>query len=250
MDDQLRVEMVDAVGVDLPVAGVGARSYAFLIDWHIRVLIVIVWFAGAAAILSLGGGGAFFSVITDLLSPETSLLLAALVFYAPIIIYLLYHPVLEVVMKGRTPGKRMAGIRIVSNEGQVPSVGAIIIRNIFRIIDSMPFGYLVGLTSCLISGRQVRIGDVAGGTLLVYDRLSSIRDTSLPTLCSHDRFTPQKLELLQDLVARWNELDEQVRYRLGEDFLKTVGETADFEGSEATRDRALRERLRALISGS
>ena len=51
-------------------------------------------------------------------------------------IYFLYHLVLEPLMAGRTPGKRMTGLRVLTPEGLVPTIGALITRNVFRIIDS------------------------------------------------------------------------------------------------------------------
>src|SRR5690606_18924459 len=84
-------------------------------------------------------------------------------------IYLLYHPVLEVAMRGRTPGKRIAGVRVVRRDGGVPGVGALLVRNVFRLVDSLPFLYCVGLTAAVLTEHSVRIGDMAAGTLLVYD---------------------------------------------------------------------------------
>ena len=39
-------------------------------------------------------------------------------------------------MRGRTPGKRMAGVRLVTREGDIPGAGALVLRNLFRLIDS------------------------------------------------------------------------------------------------------------------
>ena len=61
-------------------------------------------------------------------------------------IYFLYHPVLELAMRGRTPGKRSAGIHVVTRDGSAPSAGALLVRNVFRLIDSLPVAYGVGLT--------------------------------------------------------------------------------------------------------
>ena len=64
-------------------------------------------------------------------------------------LYFLYHPILEVLMKGRTPGKRIAGVRLVKRDGGVPGVGALLIRNVFRLIDSLPFAYCIGLATTI-----------------------------------------------------------------------------------------------------
>ena len=61
-----------------------------------------------------------------------------LIFLPTSLIYLLYHPLVELAMRGRTPGKRMAGVRIVNRQGGTPSSLAILIRNGFRLIDCLP----------------------------------------------------------------------------------------------------------------
>lgn len=64
---------------------------------------------------------------------------------------------------GRSVGKRLAGLRVVNEEGDAPSVGAIVVRNALRPVDSLPFGYVVGL-SYATSGDGSRMGDAIAGT--------------------------------------------------------------------------------------
>lgn len=140
----------------LPIAGLGGRSYAFLLDWHIRVVAALAWYAATTWILK----GEFIPAETDaifwwaILSPSLA-------------IYLLYHAVFEI-LTGGTPGKRLADVRIVDRNGRRPRVGALIVRNVLRPIDSLVF-YAVGLASVLLTRQAVRLGDLAAGTLLVYE---------------------------------------------------------------------------------
>ena len=76
-------------------------------------------------------------------------------------------------MRGRTPGKRIAGVRLVTREGDIPGAGALLLRNIFRLLDSLPVCYLVGLATVVFTEHHVRVGDLAAGTLLVMDHDSS-----------------------------------------------------------------------------
>ena len=73
-------------------------------------------------------------------------------------------------MAGRTPGKRMAGLRVLTPEGLVPTAGALITRNVFRIIDSMPLFYVVGLLFVFFGRQHLRLGDLAAGTVLAIER--------------------------------------------------------------------------------
>ena len=46
----LTVDSVTGIDVSLPVAGAGARAFAFIIDWHIRLILAVAWFVPAALI--------------------------------------------------------------------------------------------------------------------------------------------------------------------------------------------------------
>lgn len=143
----------------LPIAGLGGRSYAFLIDWHIRVIAGLAWYAASVWALD----GHFIPEETD-----STFWWAAV---APALaIYFLYHAGFEI-LTGTTPGKRLVGVRIVDRNGRTPGIGALMVRNVLRPIDSLVF-YAVGLASVLLTRQAVRIGDLAAGTLLIYANAS------------------------------------------------------------------------------
>jgi uncharacterized membrane protein SpoIIM required for sporulation/uncharacterized RDD family membrane protein YckC len=158
------IAVASATGIDARVvlAGPGARSIAFVLDWMIRSALTLAYLLIAAlAIL----GNLEFEIPQE---RETLWYLAGLV--PAMIIYFLYHMVLEPLMAGRTPGKRMIGLRILTPEGVVPGVGALLIRNVFRLVDSMPVFYMVGLLFVIFGRRHSRIGDLAAGTVLAVER--------------------------------------------------------------------------------
>ena len=51
-DSGLSVDTDTGVDVSLPVAGPGARAYAFLVDWHVRVILAFTWYTIAALIFN------------------------------------------------------------------------------------------------------------------------------------------------------------------------------------------------------
>jgi uncharacterized membrane protein SpoIIM required for sporulation/uncharacterized RDD family membrane protein YckC len=158
----LVIDSATGVEVMLPIAGTGARSFAFLIDWLIRSILAVAWFV-VSALVHNGRWS-----LAQPLVPDAAWFVFVLAPTAAI--FVLYHPVLEISMRGRTPGKRSAGVRIVARTGASPGIAALLTRNAFRIIDSFPLVYGVGLIVTLLSRDQVRIGDFAAGTVLVYDR--------------------------------------------------------------------------------
>jgi uncharacterized RDD family membrane protein YckC len=209
MNNSLEISSATGVDLQLNIAGAGARSYAFVIDWHIRVLLAFAWFA-VAHLLFVGGA-------TMLDSDAADFDLYVFVVIVPAVcLFVLYHPVLEVLMRGRTPGKRMAGVRVVSLDAQVPGFLSHLTRNILRLLDSLPAGYVIGLVCTLFTRHAVRIGDLAAGTVLIYD--SDARGVKLqaPPLdpAAIQQHGLARAELIQDLLDRWDSLEAGKRAEL------------------------------------
>jgi uncharacterized membrane protein SpoIIM required for sporulation/uncharacterized RDD family membrane protein YckC len=168
------LSVASATGIDarLVLAGPGARSLAFVLDWMIRSALAAIYLLLASKIL-LGNFG--FDIGPD--EESVWYLVGATPATA---IYFLYHLVLEPLMAGRTPGKRLAGLRVLTPEGHVPTAGALITRNIFRIVDSMPLFYVVGLLFVFFGRQHLRLGDLAAGTVLAIDRASFLEKLANP----------------------------------------------------------------------
>ncbi len=237
MEEQLKLHTAGAAEFSLAIAGVGSRSYAFIIDWHIRFILALAWVLIVALVVSMMSPEArffegFFSALWK--HPKITWIGAAL-------IYLAYHPLLEVLMSGRTPGKRMAGVRIVSITGQTPTVGALLIRNVFRLIDSLPLFYILGLGVALFNQRNVRIGDIAAGTLLVFENKTAHIKSQLTTHVGQ-----ADLELLNDIVERWPSLGRAARQRLALKYLEKTGEV--LTTAEETDERVLHARLKHILT--
>lgn len=234
--EELNISGLTGVAMTLPVAGPGTRSYAFIIDWHIRLLVALTWLL-LGWLVKLGVGSTFGSSLFTLV-----------VVVPAALIYLFYHPVLELLMHGRTPGKRMAGARIVTLEGGTPGTGALLMRNVFRLIDSLPGVYLVGLVCCMFTEQRVRIGDLAAGTVLVLDDPKANRSLgTLGKLAQSSRLDPDTAALVQDLLERWSELRDGRGETLARKLLGSL-ETGLDPAQLATLDSAaLRSRLEALL---
>ena len=246
IQDQLQLTSADATELTLPIAGVGSRSYAFIVDWHIRILLALAWLVGAAVFFGLFGGAGLW----ENLFQGADVVASYLIVLPPILFYFLYHPVLEMALKGRTPGKRAAGIRIVTLDGQTPDASALLIRNVFRLIDSLPIFYIVGLVTVLLSARQVRIGDMAAGTVLAHEK--KLTGKAFERFATPDD-TPVDLpimEVAQDLLARWNKLAPDKRSEIAVKLITSQGQTLPENVSKRELNQELRRRLQRLAHAS
>jgi len=239
-DGHLRIDSVTGVPLDLAIAGPGGRSFAFIIDFHIRALIAIAWFAGFMLLEQ--------DYIEGDASPPAWVLWVWLL--PPSLIYLFYHPVLEILMAGRTPGKRWAGIRIVTAEGMVPGAGSLLVRNLFRFVDGLPLMYVVGLACTIATRRNQRIGDLAAGTLLVYDegeKPESLEDLS--TAGKATGLSTGEAELVQDLIDRWPTLDPEDRLGLARSLLARFDAVAYGAQGELLNDASALAGLQRMLGG-
>src|SRR3977135_3699725 len=79
------------------------------------------------------------------------------------LLWVTYYAVLEGLF-GATVGKRLAGLRVPDLEGRRIGPQAAIVRNLARLLDVLPFAYLLGGVLTLITRRHQRLGDRLAGT--------------------------------------------------------------------------------------
>jgi uncharacterized RDD family membrane protein YckC len=152
-EDRISIATPEGVDLELALAGVGSRFVAAIVDLTLQTLLVIA----LALVFVIGGvglGGADAAVFT----------LAAFALFAS------YDILFEVFASGRTPGKRFNGLRVVRDDGSPVGFLTSTVRNVLRLIDILPGGYLVGIVAILATSRNQRLGDIAAGTLVVRER--------------------------------------------------------------------------------
>ncbi len=153
LDTVRHVETPEGIELSLPVAGPVVRARAWMLDLLIQGGCVIV----ASLILALFGttGFGLYAIFLFLIS-------------------WLYPVFFEVLREGRTPGKQIAGLRVVHDDGAPVGWSASMIRSIIGFVDMLPVGYAVGLVCTLLNQDSKRLGDIAAGTIVVYGSRAGI----------------------------------------------------------------------------
>jgi len=136
-------------GVFLPLrpAGLPVRVLAFAIDCLLRGALLAL--AGAAW-LYLGKFGLGLASISAF------------------ILLWFYMVLFEIFNQGRSPGKQVLGLQVIHSDGSPVAWAGSLTRNLLRVVDLLPFAYCVGMLSILSSTRFQRLGDIAAGTLVIY----------------------------------------------------------------------------------
>jgi len=138
-------------------------------------------------------------------------------------------------------------VRLVTREGDIPGAGPLLLRNIFRLLDSLPVCYLVGLITVVLTEHHVRIGDIAAGTLLVMDH-DSTASSFVSTAAAKSGLTPQAADLIQELLDRWPALDEHNRGTIARTLLARVEPQIAADDLARLSAPDLRERLIAKLA--
>jgi uncharacterized RDD family membrane protein YckC len=158
--DQLNIETPELVAIEMPLAGIGSRFIAILVDYLIfgfAFLVFILLAVVLAPALSLFGG----------LSAKWAVGIVILIVF---VVHWGYFALFEAFSNGRTPGKRVAKIRVIHQSGRGINFVESLARNLVRFVDNLPGFYAVGIIAIFISPRNQRLGDMVAGTLVVRDR--------------------------------------------------------------------------------
>ena len=148
----LEIETPEHVVLDLEIAGIGSRALAAVLDMLIlggAALAVMVVLAILASYgIGLGRTGAIVLALASFLAWNG------------------YFILFEGLRRGQTPGKRMAGIRVVMDTGHAVTFGAAAVRNLLRVADFLPPPYLIGVLLVAFHPRAKRLGDIVAGTVV------------------------------------------------------------------------------------
>ena len=113
-----------------------------------------------------------------------------------------YAIALEWYWRGQTLGKRMLRLRVMDAGGLRLQFSQILLRNLLRTLDMLPFFYLVGGTSCLLTAKNQRLGDLAAGTVVIRADRSGLPDL--------ERLLPDKFNSLREHAVLASRLRQRI----------------------------------------
>jgi len=245
--DQLSIDTPELVAIEMPLAGIGSRFIALLVDY-------LIWGAGfvvlAALLLLILPAILTFSRVTATWAWAIFLLLFFVLNWG-------YFTLFEALWNGRTPGKRVARIRVIQRSGRAIGLFESMARNLVRYIDQLPGFYAVGVITMFVTRQHQRLGDLAAGTLVVRDReqpapawsetgsrtfTAPLFTTSAPPPELHAaltlpatgvaRLSPADLGVLEGFFARRLDMSIETRQRLAERIAAAIEAKSGLERPE------------------
>ena len=159
LDTTRRVATPEGIELTLRLAGPVPRALAWAIDFALRAAAV---FAVMMVALPLGHAGTGLALIAA--------------FFAEWLLPAWF----EASWQGQTPGKRALGLAVLNDDGTPVRWPAALTRNLLRAVDFLPLMYGVGLAAMLANRDFKRLGDLAAGTVVVYQSEKNLQQRKFP----------------------------------------------------------------------
>lgn len=167
LSDEYAVATPENVAFGYEVAGVGSRFIGAFVDTLlITTLLTLVNVFLAYMVSTYGDVSSLGAQLPQDAEQWVVGILIAAVIFLQFAIFWGYYILFEILMHGQTPGKRLAGVRVLGVDGYPAGALQVVVRNLVRIIDFIGL-YGVGVLVMLMNAQARRLGDLAAGTLVV-----------------------------------------------------------------------------------
>lgn len=157
--NRVKFSTPESVELEFTLAGIGSRAWALIIDYNILALslflFVIVWLAISEQLIDIG---------LEVFGSGFALWMGAIAFLSLFFIYTGYFVFFETLWQGQTPGKRVAKIRVVRDDGRPLGLQQAALRALLRPIDEFLF---VGAFLIMFNQSEKRLGDIVAGTIVI-----------------------------------------------------------------------------------
>lgn len=205
--DNFQIETAQNISITQNVAGVGERILAYLIDFVIMVIYVVL---------------AFF-MMAGLNVPGDQEWLFVSVIFLPLLFYFLLW---ESLWNGRSPGKAALELRVVKLDGSKPAFSNYLVRWLLRIVDISITSGSVAVVTILLTGRGQRLGDLAAGTTVISEKSRVGLDRTVLVNVPED-YRPQypQVTMLSDLDVQ--EIKEIYRESLKNSNYRVIGKLSN-----------------------
>ncbi len=230
------------VDLHLELAGLGNRLLAGIIDQTICIIIFTIMGLAAWGVFTLVSMSAMPGHVKNI---AYGFIIMVLIF-GTFIIHFGYHMFFEGTWQGQTPGKRVAQIRVIEQNGQPVTWPAVIIRNLVRVIDTGLI--LIGILAIMIDNNERRFGDLAAGTVVVRERNSELLTTAKDDLDLENaravdaemldigRITPQEYEILVSFLKRRKTMSKKQRPVVAAKLMEHFKQKLSDDGDRSAED--------------
>lgn len=151
----LRIDTTQNIDIEQPIASIGERIAATLID----LIFITIYLIGV-------------SIIMGAIQIKTFFLIASI----PV---LLYSLISELAMGGQSWGKKAMNIKVVKTDGTPVTFIAYFLRWITRIFEIFGSFGAIGTITIILNKKGQRLGDMAASTTVIRVREKNLKELNL-----------------------------------------------------------------------
>jgi uncharacterized RDD family membrane protein YckC len=208
----------DAVVLDVPIAQLPMRAVGALIDIAVIVIGYLVALMLWAATLTQ-----FDEAVT-----------AAIMVIFTVLVFVGYPLVFETATRGRSVGKMVMGLRVVSDDGGPERFRQALFRALASVVEIWMLLGSPAVICSMLSPKAKRIGDIFAGTMVISERGPKLSPPPVmpPPLAwwaaslQLSGLGAEQAEVARQFLSRASQLDPQLRdqmaYRIAGDVLSRV----------------------------
>ena len=217
MERNVDVTTGESVVFSYELAGLGSRFYAVAIDLAIQIAIAVA----ALALLAWVGSAAkpHAGDVAPAYAKTIGAIAIGMLSIAAFLLFFGYFIVFEWRFNGRTPGKRLLGIRVVRDGGFPLDFTSAVIRNVVRILEIGLGFYAVSAIATLTSPANRRLGDMAAGTIVVrenrFERFEGAEASELASIATVARGRANDDPVIANLTVDERDLVRRYALRRG-----------------------------------
>ncbi len=217
-DETLTIDTPEQMRLEYPLAGVGSRALALLVD----TLYQIAALAALAVVLL-----AFGTALRELTRQGAGWVVAAIIL-GLFAVQFGYFAVFEALWAGQTPGKRRMRLRVIKTNGRPITPAESVARNLLRLVDSLPSLYGVGIVTVMLTPHRQRLGDLVAGTVVVHEESSAAEppkwlDAPVSGGADGGPLTGEELRLVEAFLERADGMLPEARTRLAGEIAARLG---------------------------
>ncbi len=216
-DETLTIDTPEQMRLEYPLAGVGSRALALMVDTLYQIAIVAV-----LLLVALGLG------LTGRMAGGEGAWVMGLLILGLFAIQFGYYALFETLWSGQTPGKRQMKLRVIRTNGRPLTAAGAVARNLMRLVDSLPSMYGVGILVVMLTPQRQRLGDLLAGTVVVHEASVAAApptwlDAAMPAATTAGLLTSEELRLVETFLERREGLVLEARVRLAGQIADRIG---------------------------
>ena len=228
----IEIRTTQNVTIEYELASLWERFLAFLID--ALVIFVIYMILSGLVLNSLMEG------------MEDTMWVLSVIVALPMILFIFYQLLSEVMADGQSWGKKAMGIKVVRLDGQEPGLSDYLLRAVFHFVDT--FLSLTSLAALFISStaQRQRLGDMTANTSVVRIKFSlrfqledilkinSLQDYE-PEYPEVRRLSEQDMLLIKNIISRYRKYKNEAHQEVVDQLVDKIRHQLDIV--EVPRDK-------------